>query len=134
MIPSRRDIAPSLTDRAPIDRTIDRTIDSTIDSTPITPTLEGLLHYAIAIGAVLVVLLPAARGFSDTFGWMPLWLLAMPLSAWWALHRFRLPGFSLSEPAQPRAVTVSSRRRRPGTQARRRAMPSPRRDIASRAA
>jgi len=117
MIPSRRDIAPSLTDRAPIDRT------------PINPTLEGLLHYVIAIGAVLVVLLPAARGFSDTLGWLPLWLLAMPLSAWWALHRFRLP-----ESVQPRTVTVSSRRRRPGTQARRRTMPSSRRDIASRAA
>ena len=82
MTPSRRDIAPSLTDRTPIDRT-----------TRSTPTVEGLLRHAIAIGAVLVVLLPAARGFSDTFGWMPLWLLAMPLSAWWALHRFRLPGF-----------------------------------------
>lgn len=91
--------------------------------------LERALHYAIAIGAVLVVLLPAARGFSDTFGWLPLWLLAMPLSAWWALHRFRLP-----ESVQPRTATVPSRRRRPGTQARRRAMPSSRRDIASRAA
>ena len=117
MIPSRRDIAPLLTGRALIDRT------------PINPTLEGLLHYVIAIGAVLVVLLPAARGYSDTFGWLPLWLLAMPLSACWALHRFRLPGS-----AQPRAVTVLSRRRRPGTQARRRTMPSSRRDIATRAA
>ena len=97
------------------------------------PTREGLLRHAIAIGTVLVGLLPAARGISDTFGWLPLWLLAMPLSAWWALHRFRLPGARLSEKAQPRAV-VPSRRRRPGTQARRRAMPSSRRDIASRAA
>lgn len=111
MTPSRRDIAPS-----PIDRT------------PIDPTLEGLLRHAIAIGAVLVVLLPAARGFSDTFGWLPLWLLAMPLSAWWALHRFRLP-----ESVQPRTVMVSPRRLRPGAQARRRA-PSSRRDIAARAA
>lgn len=117
MTPSRRDIASRLIDRTPLDRT------------PINPTLEGLLRHAIAIGAVLVVLLPAARGFSDTFGWLPLWLLAMPLSAWWALHRFRLP-----ESAQSRGVMVASRRRRPGTQARRRAMPSSRRDIASRAA
>lgn len=126
MTPSRRDIASR-----PIDRMIDRTpLDRMLtDRTPINPTLEGLLRHVIAIGAVLVVLLPAARGFSDTFGWLPLWLLAMPLSAWWALHRFRLP-----ESVQSRAVMVPSRRRRPGTQARRRSMPSSRRDIASRAA
>ena len=126
MTQSRRDIVLSPIAPSPV-------APSPIDRTPVDPTLEGLLRHAIAIGTVLVVLLPAARGISDTFGWLPLWLLAMPLSAWWALHRFRLPGSRLSEKAQPRAV-VPSRRRRPGTQARRRAMPSSRRDIASRAA
>lgn len=87
----------------------------------IEPGLEDLLRHAVAIGAVLVLLLPAARGFSDTFGWMPLWLLAMPLCAWWALHRFRLPANESGADVQPRL------RRRSGEQARRRRSASPRR-------
>lgn len=78
------------------------------------PSLEDLLRLAVAVGAVLIVLLPAARGFSDTFGWMPLWLLAMPLSAWWALHRFRLPAREADDAGMQRT------RRRSGEQARRR--------------
>jgi hypothetical protein len=42
-----------------------------------------------------------------------LWLLAMPLVSWWALHRFRLP---LPQHALPGA----RRRRRGSPQARRR--------------
>jgi len=77
--------------------------------------LDVLMRHAVAIGAAVVVLLPAARGFSPTFGWMPLWLVAMPLCAWWALHRFRLPG------REEAADVVPARaRRRTGAQARRR--------------
>lgn len=43
--------------------------------------IDDVLRYLLAIGAVLVLLLPAARGFSQTVGWLPLWLLAMPLTA-----------------------------------------------------
>ncbi|MGQ4660419.1 hypothetical protein [Lysobacter sp. F6437] len=87
---------------------------------PIDPRLEDVLRYAIAIGATLLLLVPAARGSSETLGWLPLWLLAMPLSAWWAVHRFRL-----------RAATADHRthaatRRRSGPQARRRVRPVPR--------
>ena len=84
------------------------------DEDRIDPRLEGALRYAIAIGATLLVLLPAARGFSSAVGWLPLWLLAMPLTAWWALHRFRLPLRRREERPQHGA------RRRPGIQARRR--------------
>jgi hypothetical protein len=94
----------------------------------IDPTIETLLRHAIAVGTVLVLLLPAARGSSDTFGWLPLWLLAMPLSAWWALHRFRLPASQAGQ-----AASAPVRRRRVGAQARRRAQPA-RRVIAARAA
>jgi len=87
---------------------------------PIDPRITDVLRYAIAIGATLLLLVPAARGTSETFGWLPLWLLAMPLSAWWALHRFRLPAAS----AAPRAP--AARRHRSGPQARRRPRPSPR--------
>jgi len=76
--------------------------------------LDVLMRHAVAIGAVVVALLPAARGFSPTFGWMPLWLVAMPLCAWWALHRFRLPGRESEE------TTPVRTRRRSGAQARRR--------------
>ena len=85
----------------------------------IDPRLERTLRRLIAWGAIAVVLLPAARGHNDWFGWMPLWLLGMPLSAWWALHRFALPRRS-----QPQAVPLR-RRRRSIAQARRSApMPS----------
>ncbi|MFD0738812.1 hypothetical protein ACFQZQ_05915 [Lysobacter koreensis] len=89
----------------------------------IDPRLDAALRYAVAIGAVLVLLLPAARASHAAIGWLPLWLLAMPLAAWWALHRFPLP---------MRAVTLAAstqvaRPRRVGAQARRRVRPAPRR-------
>jgi hypothetical protein len=89
--------------------------------------LEDLLRYALATGMVLVLLLPAARGFSETLGWLPLWLLAMPGVALWALR-----GFPLPRRTSPSMVTAA-RRRRGGPQARRRARGLPRRSL-SRAA
>lgn len=93
----------------------------------IDPRLEQALHYAIAIGAVLVLLLPAARGMHSAIGWLPLWLLAMPLVALWALHGFRLPRGA----GAGRRDTIRVRRYVP--QARRRAR-LPRRDRMPRAA
>lgn len=52
--------------------------------------LRGVRHLALA-GLALVMVWPAARGSSAWFGWMPLWLVGMPLAAWWALLRFPLP-------------------------------------------
>lgn len=84
--------------------------------------LRGVRNVA-ATGLALVLLLPAARGHSDWLGWMPLWLVGMPMVAWWSLHRFRLslPTSSAPESSKP------ARRRRPGTQARRRGAPGLRR-------
>lgn len=42
---------------------------------------HGLLGMA-ALALVALLSLPAVRGVSDTFGWLPFWLLALPLSAW----------------------------------------------------
>jgi hypothetical protein len=81
--------------------------------TVVDPRLESTLRRLVIWGALAVLLLPAARGHNDWFGWMPLWLLGMPLSAWWALHRFALP-----QRAQPQAVPLR-RRRRGNVQARR---------------
>jgi hypothetical protein len=61
-----------------------------------------------------VLALPIARGDSMWLGALPLWLIGMPLSSWWALHRFRLPRF------QPTAMQVIKPRRRSSAQARRR--------------
>jgi hypothetical protein len=45
-------------------------------------------------GLALVLVWPAARGSSAWLGWLPMWLVGMPLVAWWALLRFPLPRLS----------------------------------------
>ncbi|MFP5374600.1 MAG: hypothetical protein ACLGHW_06840 [Gammaproteobacteria bacterium] len=49
------------------------------------------LRRVLACGLVLVLAWPAARGHSAWLGWLPLWLLGMPLSALWALHGCPVP-------------------------------------------
>lgn len=78
------------------------------------PRLERLLRDALCVAAALVLLWPAARGYSQWLGWTPLWLLGMPAVAWWSLHRFRLPRATYMQ--APRGGP----RRRVGGQARRR--------------
>lgn len=74
------------------------------------------------LGLVAIASLPAARG-AGPVGWMPLWLLGMPLAALAALvlaqRRQRVP--QAAAPARPAAA---SRRARP-VQARRRMAPRP---------
>lgn len=82
------------------------------------PRLDLYLRRSVWLGCAALLLIPAARGHSEWLGWLPLWLLGMPLTAWWALHRFRLPRLS---PAQ--LTAPSYRRRRRGAQARRRNQP-----------
>jgi hypothetical protein len=87
--------------------------------------LDRALRRIVLAGALLVLAIPAARGSSQWFGALPLWLLAMPLASWWALHRFRLPRLQAQAPAN------ATRRRRRGTaQARRRVAPAARAGIA----
>ena len=80
--------------------------------------LDDGLRYAVAIGALLVLLLPAARGFSETIGWLPLWLLGMPLTALWARR-----GFALPRPAVGRVSVAQRRRSAPQARRRSRAVP-----------
>ena len=77
--------------------------------------VDDILRYAIAIGATLVLLLPAARGSHEAVGWLPLWLLGMPLSAW-AILRWSRAGAAGSAAR----VLPATRRRRGDVQARRR--------------
>ncbi len=89
------------------------------------PGLERALRRIVLAGALLVLAIPAARGSSPWLGALPLWLLAMPLASWWALHRFRLPRLPARTPAN------AMRRRRRGTaQARRRTTPAVRAGVA----
>lgn len=93
------------------------------DETPsVNADLDTALRYAVAIGTLLVLMLPAARGSQSAIGWLPLWLVAMPALAWWALHRFRLPAWRRA--AVDEAEPAVRRRRRGAVQARRRARPA----------
>ena len=47
---------------------------------------EHVLRYALAVGATLVLLIPEARASHALLGWLPLWLLAMPLAGWLAVR------------------------------------------------
>ena len=79
------------------------------------PRIERALRTWITWGALAVLLIPAARMNTTWLGWLPLWLVAMPAVAWWALHRFALPHWSNGGQA------TAHRRRRRAPQARRRA-------------
>jgi hypothetical protein len=72
--------------------------------------IEVLLRKAVVLGALAVLLVPAARGHSEWFGFLPLWLLGMPLAAWWSVSGFRLPRPVVALPrrrrAQARRVTI----------------------------
>ena len=71
--------------------------------------LDSCLRQLVILGALAVLLVPAARGSSTVLGWLPLWLLGMPLAAWWSLRRFPLPKLALRLPRRRR---VQARRRR----------------------
>ena len=77
------------------------------------PRPERILRTAVILGALAVLLLPAARGSSDWFGFLPLWLLGMPLAAWWSVSGFPLPRVAAARPrrrrAQARRVTMRMR-------------------------
>src|SRR3546814_7155766 len=51
------------------------------------PPLATWLLGALFLGVVAMLSLPAARADSAAFGWMPLWLLGMPLASLAALAR-----------------------------------------------
>lgn len=82
------------------------------------PRLDLCLRRSVWLGCTLLLLIPAARGHSEWLGWLPLWLLGMPLIAWWALHRFRLPRWPSTQ-----VTDLPYQRRRRGAQARRRSQP-----------
>lgn len=52
--------------------------------------LEQTLLALAALAAVALLSFPAARGASEAFGWLPFWLLALPLSAWATARALRV--------------------------------------------
>jgi len=44
--------------------------------------IEHALLGASALGLVAILAFPEARGASETYGWLPFWLLALPICAW----------------------------------------------------
>ncbi|MCL6619050.1 hypothetical protein [Thermomonas hydrothermalis] len=50
--------------------------------------LDACLRQLVRLGALTVLLVPAARASHPLIGWLPLWLIGMPLSARWALRTF----------------------------------------------
>jgi hypothetical protein len=79
------------------------------------PQLERVLRRVVATGLALVLLFPLARGEIPWLGWAPLWLVGMPLAAWWALHRFRLPQWPDRRAGSGRRHRHAQARRRAGT-------------------
>ncbi|MBV6853916.1 hypothetical protein KWH45_10845 [Xanthomonas campestris pv. mirabilis] len=75
--------------------------------------LRPVRQIALA-GLALVLVWPAARGSSEWIGWLPLWLVGMPMLAWWSLHRFALPTL-----VRPDVHRVAPRRRGPQATRRR---------------
>lgn len=100
-------------------------------ATSIDSFLDTALRYASAIGVLLVMLVPAARGMHPALGWLPLWLVAMPGVAWWALRGFPLPAWRGRAETPARLVAPVPRRLR---QARRVARPRRRSGMQPRAA
>jgi hypothetical protein len=77
------------------------------------PRPERYLRTAVILGALAVLLVPAARGHNDLFGFLPLWLLGMPLAAWWSVNGFAVPRIAAVLPqrrrVQARRVTMRMR-------------------------
>ncbi len=68
--------------------------------------LDRLLRQVVILGTVAVLLIPAARGSSALIGWLPLWLMGMPLAAWWSLRRFPVPRMALRMPRRRRVQAL----------------------------
>lgn len=87
--------------------------------------LQRRVLQAVMAGMAAVVLLPFAQADTASFGWLPLWLVGLPIASWMALSGVRrLEAHADAGPAQPAALSAEAvaraRRRRSGAQARRR--------------
>lgn len=68
--------------------------------------IDAVLRHAVILGTLAVLLVPGARGSSEWLGWLPLWLVGMPLAAWWSLRRFPLPQLDVRMPRRRRSQAL----------------------------
>ena len=73
--------------------------------------LDAVLRHAVILGTLAILFIPAARGGSEWFGWLPLWLVGMPLAAWWSLRGFPVPAMAVRMPRRRRAQASRRTRR-----------------------
>ena len=75
--------------------------------------LDAVLRHAVILGTLAILFIPAARGSTQWLGWLPLWLVGMPLAAWWSVAGFPLPRLAAALPrrrrVQARRVTIRMR-------------------------
>ena len=83
----------------------------TLPISEFSPT-ELALWCWLVFGAVVVALIPQARGMQPLIGWLPFWLVVAPLLDLAFVHRHRLLSAS-------RALVSARRRRRPSNPANR---------------
>lgn len=75
------------------------------------PRLVRALTHVITLGLVLVLLLPAARGYSPLIGWWPFWLVVAPACSLALLHRRALTKQRLAAACSALLVARARRRR-----------------------
>jgi hypothetical protein len=66
--------------------------------------LEHVVLAIAALGVVAMLSFPAARGVSETLGWLPFWLLALPLTAWAVARGLRCLDAAGDRDARPQAT------------------------------
>jgi hypothetical protein len=89
-------------------------------TTSIDPRLLQCLLGALFLGVIAMLSLPAARVDSAALGWMPLWLLGMPLASLGALAALHAVRLRLPRRRMPDSSAAMWRRRSGTVQARRR--------------
>ena len=77
--------------------------------------LDAVLRHAVILGTLAILFIPAARGSTQWLGWLPLWLVGMPLAAWWSLRGFPLPQMAMAR--MPRRRRAQALRRGRGWRA-----------------
>ena len=75
--------------------------------------LDAVLRHAVILGTLAILFIPDARGSTQWLGWLPLWLVGMPLAAWWSLRGFPLPQMAMARvPRRRRAQALRRGRSR----------------------
>ena len=73
--------------------------------------LDAVLRHAVILGTLAILFIPAARGSTQWLGWLPLWLVGMPLAAWWSLRGFPLPQMTMARMSRRRRAQALRRGR-----------------------